>query len=913
MATKKPLIVCLSETHVTDDIFNSEINIDNYVLNRTDSSSRHTGGTAILTEKSLTIVEVIKAFIDRVFWITGVSVLFKKKSYIVFVLYRSPSSSIPRFLQLFEDWCEDNITEKNSRIIICGDFNLNCLESNTNTMRLKNFMHDMGFSNVVDEITHSTATGGSLIDLVFTNTDLDITVFDSPKISSHRNIKISLKNVPPNKTKTFKIETRGKNIDYEQIESKLKLIRWNYTERDLNHRYDQFLANVLAILNEVAPKKRVKIFGHYKEFWTENVRQATQERDRSYKEYSNNKTTENWEKYKQKRNIAVKTIRNEKKNYLERKIDSNKNNPIEMWKTLKTLVPNNHQENSLATIDMGNGEIISDITLMPNGLNTFYIKSIIHITDAIDNNYSHSFPIRKRITDNNLSNFTLINMVDLEKIVSSLKNKSSPDEICVELLKKCFSAIRNPLLNIINSSLERCEVPNELKLSTIIPIPKVPNTNQAIHLRPINMINATAKVLEKAVYEQIVGYLERNKVICEYQSGFRSKHSCETALQCVLTDWKKSTEDNLCTIAVFLDLQRAFETVDRCRLIKKIESVGIDGMALNWIINYLSNRQQRLKLHEFYSERMQNDIGVPQGSILGPLLFLIYLNDIVTIAEECKIHLFADDTLLYFSNKDVHKCVDIMNSSLERVYRYCCANLLKVNVNKTKWMLLGEHKNNKNENIHIRLNDREIEKVNKFVYLGVTIDSQLKFKEHANQVIKTVAYKVNYLRRCSPYLSQWSKLMIYNSIILPHLNYCSTILFFLNQNEMTRLQKMQNRAMRIILQCSRLTPIAQMLQTLQWLPVKKLLEYQTLIFIFKVKIGHSPVYLQNKLTFVTEIHEYNTRNKNNIKIDKYKKNSTYNSLFYKGVDNFNDLPQEIKDTGSIYSFKRRLKDFLLEN
>lgn len=820
-----------------------------------------------------------------------------------------------QFLQFFEEWCEGNISDRNSRIIICGDFNINLLEKSLYTDRLTDILVDMDFKNWVREITHITNTGGSLIDLVLSNVEVIVSIFDSPKIGTHRNISICLKNVETKQIHSFYLETRGKQIDFSLIEQKLLEVTWNYAEKDLDNRYNWFIGKILGVLDAIAPKKIVKIFKHYKEFWNENVKRATKDRDEYFRLYKMDKTIERWEAYKQKRNMAVKTIREEKKKYLEVKIDLNKNNPAEMWKTLKDFVPNNIQENNFNTIDIGNGEEISDINLMPDCLNEFYVKSITCITDEIDKHFINDFPIVDKITSNKLSNFRLVDRTELEKIVTSLKNKTSPDNISVELLKKCFNGICDPLLNIVNSSLELCKMPNEMKISTIVPIPKVPNTNQAINLRPVNMINATAKVLERIVYEQIVNYLENNKILCEYQSGFRSKHSCETALQCIINDWKNNMENNVITIAVFLDLQRAFETVDRYRLLGKVQSVGIDGMALTWVMDYLSNRQQRLKLNGIHSNRLNNDIGVPQGSVLGPLLFLIYLNDIVDVAGQCKIHLFADDTLLYFGCDMLGICLDVMNDTMERIYKYCCANMLKVNVNKTKWMLLDRKRKSQvsdNLDLHIQLGGNLIERVEKMVYLGVTVDSQLKFRDHANQIIKTIAYKVNYLRRCSPYLSQWSRLMVYNTIILPHFNFCPTVLYMIGQNETSRLQKLQNRAMRIILKCSRFTPISDMLGTLKWLPVGQYLEYCVLVLIYKIKTGQAPVYLQTLLRCNSDVHEHNTRNRNNYRIQKFKKTSTYNSVFYKGMDMFNNLPQDLKNCLTVNKFKVLLKDYFME-
>jgi hypothetical protein len=194
--------------------------------------------------------------------------------------------------------------------------------------------------------------------------------------------------------------------------------------------------------------------------------------------------------------------------------------------------------------------------------------------------------------------------------------------------------------------------------------------------------------------------------------------------------------------------------------------------------------------------------------------------------------------------------------------------------------------------------------------LGVVIDSQLRFTEHLNYIIKSIAYKINYLRRISQHLSQWTRLTIYNTLIHPHFCYCATILYLLNQNEIGRLQKLQNRAMRIILNCSRLTSIAEMLKRLGWLPVRMLLIYYTLIFVFNIKVGNSPSYLSNKIKYSSEVHAYNTRSCQDFHVNRTLRTHTGNSVFVKGLILFNRLPDQIKNAPSLQVFKNRLGSFL---
>lgn len=205
----------------------------------------------------------------------------------------------------------------------------------------------------------------------------------------------------------------------------------------------------------------------------------------------------------------------------------------------------------------------------------------------------------------------------------------------------------------------------------------------------------------------------------------------------------------------------------------------------------------------------------------------------------------------------------------------------------------------------------QIERVQKIKYLGVIIDYRLQFKEHGEYIISKISRGVNYLSRCAPYLSKWSRLAVFNTIVFPHFTFCSTILYLLNKGEIERLQKLQNRAMRVILSCSRYTSVRSMLQQLCWLPVKKYLSWSVLLFIYKVKSGQAPAYLVSKVTYVDQVHRYETRQQNDFFVVSRGTKSAENSIFNRGLKMFNALPRDVKDCGTVSVFKRRLRAHFL--
>ena len=369
-------------------------------------------------------------------------------------------------------------------------------------------------------------------------------------------------------------------------------------------------------------------------------------------------------------------------------------------------------------------------------------------------------------------------------------------------------------------------------------------------------------------------------------------------------------DDGNIICAVFLDLKRAFETIDRDILIAKLDKYGIKDKALDWIRNYLLGRTQSVKLNNVYSDKLGIEIGVPQGSVLGPLLFLLYINDLPCVLKSCRIHLFADDTLIYMEGKDINKVIIHINEELKHVSSWLNNNKLKLNINKTKAMYIFPSQKIIESNIKIMMNSHDLEMVTEIKYLGIIIDNKLKFDKHVEYTCKKISKKINYLSRISKDLSTWSKITIYNTIILPHFIYCSTILFMCNKTEIDKLQKLQNRAMRVILKCSKYTNIETMLDSLGWLCIKNFVEYNVLIFIYKMLNNMLPQYLTKNITHVNDVHNYATRSANMLYVCKKNKVRTSMSIFHKGLILYNKLPSVVKEAKSVREFKFKVKQLL---
>ena len=292
--------------------------------------------------------------------------------------------------------------------------------------------------------------------------------------------------------------------------------------------------------------------------------------------------------------------------------------------------------------------------------------------------------------------FKMVSSNDVCVISKKLKYKIGGKNLFPEgVLKDSLNYTAYFYACIINESLSTGVVPTKWKVTTIVPVQKVANTVLAEELRPINTITCDAKLVELIVKKQLTEYIEENNILIEEQSGFRSNHSCETTLNLVLSEWKNNLNDKMNIVATFLDLKRAFETVDRNILMAKLRKMGINDKEDKWMTSYLSDRQQQVIVSDTVSTKIDVNIGLPQGTVLAPLLFILYINDIKSCLKHTKIILFADDALLMIKDRNLENAIRKMQEHIDNLCIWLCGNKLKLNISKTKFMILTRNRVNR--------------------------------------------------------------------------------------------------------------------------------------------------------------------------------------------------------------------------
>jgi hypothetical protein len=479
----------------------------------------------------------------------------------------------------------------------------------------------------------------------------------------------------------------------------------------------------------------------------------------------------------------------------------------------------------------------------------------------------------------------------------------------LNLVLQSLDSLQGKLLNIINSAIVEGVYPTCWKKSKIVPTPKVKNPEFPHDLRPINILPLFEKIFEIVLHIQMTEYVDKNSILCNVQSGFRKSHSCETSVQSVLSKWRHDADSGNVTIAAFLDFKRAFETIDRKRLIVKLRKYGFGEESLNLIDNFLHERKQYVHVNNLNSSDLDINIGVPQDSVLGPLLFILYINDLPVQLQCVLINIFADDSLISASAKTFREAADILNKNLS-IWR---ANKVKLNVSKTKCLVVTMSKTKLNKLstemtvISIVIDNEHIEYVETFKYLGVIIDNHLRFEEHVTYIIRKIATKINYLGRMSRILSKHIKKLIYNCIIAPHFDYCVSILWNASNENVKKLQLLQNKGMRTILNCKYDTPIQDMLCRLDWLNVRQKLALDVLVLIKKILNMEVPSYLSDEVQFANQLHNHSTRTATDFYIPAINSVFGKKSLFQDGFRLYNSLPLAIKNVAKTKLFKTKCK------
>ena len=500
----------------------------------------------------------------------------------------------------------------------------------------------------------------------------------------------------------------------------------------------------------------------------------------------------------------------------------------------------------------------------------------------------------------------------METLKSINPNKATgPDNIPSRVLKIAAEILSPSLTAIFNRSLSMGIYPNDWKMARVLPVFKSGDKTDLGNYRPISIISAIAKVFGRLVYDQFYTYLTSNQLINTYQSGFRSTYSTLTSLLESTNSWCVNIDKGLLNGVVFIDMKKAFDTIDYDILLSKLAAYGVDKLALSWFQSYLTNRKQKCFVNGQFSCISTTTIGVPQGSIIGPLLFLVYINDLPNCLGDGFPRMFADDTNISFSSENLFELENAINSSLINLNKWLIANKLSLNIAKTEFMVIGSRQRLStfnNYELRVTVDDEQVRQVNSTKTLGLTLDENLTWKNHVEGISKKISSGIGALKRVRGLIDQETAIKAYKGFIEPYFSYCAPVWDGLGTTLSDRLQKLQNRAARVITRSTYDISSSYLLDELQWNPLSIERQKKKAIVMFKTLNGQTPQYLEEM--FSSRSWYYSLRNINR-KLFIPKPNTDYlkRSFSYSGASLWNSLPESLRLSASLQSFKTNL-DYL---
>ena len=515
-----------------------------------------------------------------------------------------------------------------------------------------------------------------------------------------------------------------------------------------------------------------------------------------------------------------------------------------------------------------------------------------------------------------------LNLIITAKVLKP-KTSSGYDEISTKLLHRIIEEISIPFSHIVNLSFSTGIVPDKLKIAKIVPIFKSGTINDFNNYRPISLLPAFSKLLEKLVYNRIMSFITVNSLLNEHQFGFRKGHS---TIQPVLhflnhvgNSYNKTNPE--LTMGIFIDLKKAFDTVSHNILIQKLRHYGLRGVVGDWLKNYLSNRKQFVQYDNVTSNMQDIVSGVPQGSILGPLLFLLYINDIPNAmsSNRAKIKLFADDTTIYLSHENVNILYNEANAVVKNIFNWLCSNKLTLNTTKTKYIIICPRQRSYNDlNLKLTINGQNIQKVGKdetektIKFLGIYIDDQLTWKDHLLYINKTISKSTFILNRVKNILPVYTLRTLYYALIHPILNY--GILAWGNavHNDNNKTFVLQKKSVRIINRSAYNSHTDPLFKSSGILKLRDMYEQQAILFMFDYETKRLPKSFDNLFVHNFEIqNNIITRHSNDIYIYKPKTNFVANLPYFMIPVIWNKLRNNIDLSKSKETTKSKIKQLML--
>ena len=835
-----------------------------------------------------------------------------------FCLYRTPPSKKNRlknsdFLNEFPDLL-DHVNLLRGKSIISGDFNVQFNNKNHYlTKQVLDLTDSFDFQQAVNNPTFYRS--GNIVDWVLYKECDNLLIsceLNHLLSSDHAAVVCQMNLDRPPRLPIFKKIREIKNINIPAFKADVKTL---VDQHGANITADIFDAGLRNILDKHAPAVEKKV-SDKNDPWippiADELRHAKQLRRRAERRQKKTGLNVDFNILKERQLEVVKIIDIAKENYLCTKIKNSKDsksfyrstNQI-LGKTSEIIFPNDISEKEL-----------------PEIFSNFFSNKIDLIRQKLDEDCSNGTPLYADSPHSNsqFTSFHTVTQEEVKRIISSSSKKTcSLDPIPTSLLIICLDEILPAVTIIINNSLQSGVVPDIYKHAVITPLIKKQSLDQNVlkNYRPISNLSFISKILERIVLSQMNDYLQQNNLYPKYQSAYRPSHSTETALLDITNHIFQSLDSGNLSILALLDLSAAFDTIDHHILLNRLtNSYGISSTPLSWISSYLTHRLQTVKTNNHTSPSTTLKYGVPQGSVLGPILFLLYtkpINDIIS-NKSILSQSFADDTQLHSScpPDQLKDTVLDMEECISNVKDWMLRNKLKINDDKTEILLIHPKHLSNFQVSSLSVGNSEISFTKEVRNLGVTLTETMNMNKHISNVCKSAYCELRRIAAIRHLLSVEATKTLICSLIFSKLDYCNSLLVNIPKHQLQKLQRVQNSAARLIFKLKRSEHITPFLKDLHWLPINARIKYKISNLCFKsIKDPNFPPYLTNHLkTYVPPRTLRSSTDNRTLVVPRTSKSVGDRSISFSGPSIWNSLPIEIRKADSSFQFKKSLKTHL---
>ena len=895
------------------------------------------GGVGLFIDEKYKDYEILKeesVFLPHVYESIWVKIKLKNGRHkIIGNVYRpntAPLASLPQAIEIHNqiiDQLQTNKLHSKCEIQIIGDFNVNLLnfETHGQTNDFITSLISKSFKPLITLPTRIKHQSATLIDHIWTNkvcnnyhTGIIInSLSDHFPVFYIEDLKQPKHQLPDKITR---------NINSNTIPSFCKLLKstnWGSVINECSPKlaFDNFFELINSARDvafpEIKVKQKVQNFTHCP--WMSKGLIVSQKRkEKLFAKKVKNPTNSNKQTFKTYNTMYNKLRRAAKKMYYNKQFDKFAKNCKQTWSVIREIIGSKKEKNQIPTFFKENGQIITDYIEIANGFNNFFsqvgpkLASEIGISDISFENF---------LSDENPVNFEFsrISEIDILKISRQLKPKLSSgiDFISNKLLIQIAPIIIVPLHYLINMSLESGYIPGELKVAKIVPVFKDGDCHNYTNYRPISLISSFAKLIEKIVARQLIGFLNAHNIIYQHQYGFRSKHNTSQPVLHFADKIYNALNQNppAKTISIFIDLKKAFDTVDHQILLKKMEHYGVRGTSLIWFKNYLSEREQFVSINGVDSLMQQIKCGVPQGSVLGPLLFLLYINDLPNATEFLTL-LFADDTTFQFSGANLDTLFEKCNVELEKASIWFNANKLTLNVKKTKYMMFSEKNANYDlQGMNLKLDDKFVDRVGTnckekyFKFVGHVLDDKLTWVGHVEHVSKKLAGANFAINSSKHFLPLNIRKMLYYTLFDCHINFGSLLWGCASHKLLQKIENLQKRCIRNVGLRSFKAHTEPLFKDLKILKLTDKIAFGKSVFMHQYKNNKLPVSFSDTFTDITNTDDRQTRHNDYNFVNKPALKTYLEKFPYKQfLSNWNSLSIDLKSTADETEFQQLLKD-----